>query len=110
MWKIRQLNDAGKNDNFQICSNFQIIHLAFTNSIFAEITNFLEKIRFFWKSSKRKVKQETLCKISKNGGLKKVNVVLSASISLTVSVVLQFLWLKKSVMIDISNKGLHYVG
>ena len=56
------------------------------------------------------MKPETLCKISKNGGLKKVNVVLSASISLTVSVVLQFLWLKKSVMIDISNKGLHYVG
>ena len=47
MWKIRQLNDAGKNGNFQVCSNFQIIHLAFTNSIFAEITNFLEKIRFF---------------------------------------------------------------
>ena len=73
---MQNLSIAGKITVFKTLALSKIVHLALVkvtpNSVILELDK--TKKHFVWKNSNPKIKQDTLCKDYKNGGLKNVDI------------------------------------
>ena len=90
LWGMQNLSIPGKITVFKTLAISKLVHLALVKVIPISTIPELNKIKkyFIWKNGNPKIKQNTLCKYYKNGGMKNVDIKFNI-------ISLQYSWVKR---------------